>query len=590
LNAGKYIPVDLVPVYENNMLVPPKVVLEAGDLIWKDSLVGFFLDKPLSYTAVVYRLKLLWKLKGSVRVKSDGTVFLFNFSCDDDREKILQCDPVIIKNKLFIIKPYDATVSNISGSVPSVPVWVHFYNLPLYAWSPLGINWLSSHLGKLLCMDEMTEKQSRMSYAKCLIEVKPDRELPHEFLVKLVEGGVQKIYVQYQWRPDVCIKCKKFGHATNNCDAVVTGNSSNTKERNKKDRPPPGEAKVNKVQGNRNFNPPLNMNDRTWQKVVRKKSDNFIRNKDIINTAGDKVEEYSEVEEKRSLVNQNDEGNKQDHVNIIIETSKEQGEITDEDVEEICIPDETEEVNELGIGNNLETNVDVTVEDILLTNKFDALMELEDTENVDAMLEENENSTEVEEQETKGKEKKTPSKAECIQLLAEQGGIKNKHVKIKPKRQANQQELQSIYNSAIRNGNMQCEKDKFKLNEVATTSNGMKIHMSQNQGGHHALSAADNMHKIPMTCTDVSSHLSDNPTTPSQFQINHYSDIIPPKAYKPPKSSTQALPNKSLISPIKDRPSNNDLTPLSATIPNYLASKHAVTRKMKLEMLNTPKL
>ena len=105
-NAGKYIPVNFNNMFDGDALVLPDVVQEAGQSIWCDYLVGFFLDKPLSFTAVVQHLKRVWRLKVNIKVKSDGVVFLFLFSNEDDRSKIIKDDPIIMKNKLFIIKFY----------------------------------------------------------------------------------------------------------------------------------------------------------------------------------------------------------------------------------------------------------------------------------------------------------------------------------------------------------------------------------------------------------------------------------------------------------------------------------------------------
>lgn len=64
--------------------------------------MGFFLNKRLSNSAMVYHLKKTWKLKGSIQVKSDGFLFLFPLSSVEDRCRILQGDPIIMQNKLFI--------------------------------------------------------------------------------------------------------------------------------------------------------------------------------------------------------------------------------------------------------------------------------------------------------------------------------------------------------------------------------------------------------------------------------------------------------------------------------------------------------
>lgn len=84
----------------------------------------------------------------------------------------------------------------------------------------MGINWLANRIGRLVCLDENTEKLERIQYAKCLIEVTPYEELLNEFAVKLPDGATQTVKVEYRWKPDICVSCKAFGHVTNSCETI----------------------------------------------------------------------------------------------------------------------------------------------------------------------------------------------------------------------------------------------------------------------------------------------------------------------------------------------------------------------------------
>jgi hypothetical protein len=100
-----------------------------------------------------------------------------------------------MRNKLFIIKQQDPEINNVCGSIKAVPIWVHLTNIPIFAWSPLGINWLANRLGKLVCMDEMTEKQDRLKFAKCLMEISSKHDLIKSFAVQIYDGSTQTVYV-----------------------------------------------------------------------------------------------------------------------------------------------------------------------------------------------------------------------------------------------------------------------------------------------------------------------------------------------------------------------------------------------------------
>jgi len=110
-NASKYKPQHFVLNYDpDNAIILPPAVLEAGANYWSNHLVGFFLDKPFSYSVVTHFLWLAWgNLKG-VRIKSDGKLFFFEFEDENRRAKILESDPLIIRGKVFIVSRWNATI------------------------------------------------------------------------------------------------------------------------------------------------------------------------------------------------------------------------------------------------------------------------------------------------------------------------------------------------------------------------------------------------------------------------------------------------------------------------------------------------
>lgn len=92
--------------------------------MWNDYIVGFFLDRPLYFTAVVEHLKRLWKLKGSVKVKFNGTIFTFLLSSGEDKARILRGNPIIMRNKIFIIQEWSPDLGNACGKLNAIPMWV----------------------------------------------------------------------------------------------------------------------------------------------------------------------------------------------------------------------------------------------------------------------------------------------------------------------------------------------------------------------------------------------------------------------------------------------------------------------------------
>jgi hypothetical protein len=600
-NAGKYIPVDLTPVYEDDALVPPAEVIEAGAAVWNDTIVGFFLDKPLSYTAVVQKLKFIWKLKGAVSVKSDGTIFLFKFSCSEDRITILQSDPIVMNNKLFIIKPYDANVSNVTGSVTTVPVWVKLYNLPIFAWSPLGINWLCSHLGKLLCMDEMTEKQDRLSFAKCLIEIRPEKELADDFLVKLVEGGQQKIYVEYLWRPDVCVMCNRFGHKTVDCDNNDSSNTMCDKGNSKADREASKKENTEKVQAHKNIRPIKKQIGRTWQRIIRKK---IV--KEVTKENGEQIEEGSDetVPEKVNIdihasVNAREKERKGKEIEKFSFESDELGNEERGEVEPVNIPGIINKTIEAP--NNLKEVYSVEadlVDSLLISNKFDILNCLDVDDNIGTR--DNESMTVVEKSGVSGAVNENTK------------GMNN----IGSTEHVDQMVSNSIYTKQDKTDRITQSRDIIDnmQNDFTTVSGKMEIRLSNEGTSHEGLKSSEkkskkcrkkfsSFSKTPnsndetcmreVKCTTQQSHQTDIASVHVPAPSFIYSNIKPPSAYKkPPPLSPLTSPTTSpelpseLTTPSSTEGNTGRVdTPLSIEIPNYLSSSQAVTRRMKIELL-----
>lgn len=347
-------PVNFINEFVEDALVLPDSVQEASRSIWHDYVVGFFLDEPLSFTVVVQHLKRVWRLKGSIKVKSDGVVFMFLFSCEDDRRMIIQADPIIMRNKLFIVKQWDPTVSNICGSVTSVPIWIHIYNIPLAAWSPLGINWLAGRIGCVKCLDESTERMERLTYAKALVEVTPIIDLVDSFQVLCKDGTKQTVFVDYQWRPQACKTCKVFGHDISSCKNSVKSDEVIKKNSNTVLRQIP---KIDTMVKDQNDKIMRNKSTSAWKRVDHGSKGKSVLLKSKEDSGSDKNGSDRENETRKK-------GNVTDNNKDIVFDLVEEGEVVEELVMNIG--------NKFQVLQNLnEVNRDVSIEESGDKNNFE---------------------------------------------------------------------------------------------------------------------------------------------------------------------------------------------------------------------------
>ncbi|KAF5198562.1 Dnase i-like superfamily protein [Thalictrum thalictroides] len=202
---------------DGNATVVPKDILDHGAEIWKDHLVGYFVDKKMPYFLVKKTVEREWKVKGGLEISTDGKLYYFKFSAEEDRQRVLEGGPTFVAGRILVIRPWSEDIYDEKSKITSVPIWVKCYDVPMHLWSDKGFSLIGSKIGKPMCCDEATMKRSRLDYAKLCIEVSASTNFPTTLKFKLGEGKIAIIGVEYSWKPQVCCFCEVFRHYTRNC-------------------------------------------------------------------------------------------------------------------------------------------------------------------------------------------------------------------------------------------------------------------------------------------------------------------------------------------------------------------------------------
>lgn len=91
-------------------------------------------------------------------------------------------------------------------------IWVMFPRLPLQFWGKKCLGRVASLVGKPLRTDECTIKQSKVAYARVMIEVDITQPLLKSVCIKSpVETMIDQV-VEYEWAPIFCQKFQVIGH------------------------------------------------------------------------------------------------------------------------------------------------------------------------------------------------------------------------------------------------------------------------------------------------------------------------------------------------------------------------------------------
>lgn len=204
---------------QGKKLFVPTTVTERGRREWHNTLVGFFLDRKLPYSLVVPAASKFWGNAGLVdTLASDQGTFFFKFDTQVSLDAVLEGGPWHFAGRPIILRKWEPHLSIEKDNISKIPIWVHFFNIPLEYWTPEGLSYIASMIGKPLRVDKTTAEGRRISYARICIEIDATEEWLTEFELEATAGIKPiSIKVEYQWTPTRCSMCKCFGH---DCQAI----------------------------------------------------------------------------------------------------------------------------------------------------------------------------------------------------------------------------------------------------------------------------------------------------------------------------------------------------------------------------------
>ncbi|KAG9137859.1 hypothetical protein Leryth_026732, partial [Lithospermum erythrorhizon] len=129
-----------------------------------------------------------------------------------DRFRVFNGGPYLAFGKTLMLRLVDAGVILADDLFTSVPTWVLFHDVPLSVWSESGLSKIASKVGIPMYTDKVTKERTKMSYARCLVDVDVSKPPVLEFGVKLSGGRRYVQKVTYECYPDYCCDSQKaFG-------------------------------------------------------------------------------------------------------------------------------------------------------------------------------------------------------------------------------------------------------------------------------------------------------------------------------------------------------------------------------------------
>ncbi|GJT88378.1 hypothetical protein Tco_1070095 [Tanacetum coccineum] len=159
--------------------------------------------------------------------KTSEGLFYFKFKNKEGMKAVLESGPWMINNVPLVLNVWEPGIWLEKVEPSIIPIWVCVYGIPLELCNGNGIGKIMSGIGKPMLMDKLTKerclkKSGKLDFARVLVEVSADEELPQFLEIKYPVIGdrparIGKLVVKYQWKPPQCLHCKTFGHSTVAC-------------------------------------------------------------------------------------------------------------------------------------------------------------------------------------------------------------------------------------------------------------------------------------------------------------------------------------------------------------------------------------
>ncbi|XP_059309481.1 uncharacterized protein LOC132060459 [Lycium ferocissimum] len=96
----------------------------------------------------------------------------------EDRDDVLYSGPYTINNRPVITRAWSPNFSFKNKVLRTIPLWIRLPNLPMNCWGTETLSKIGSVLGCSLYADACTTELERVSYARILVEMDVNREMP----------------------------------------------------------------------------------------------------------------------------------------------------------------------------------------------------------------------------------------------------------------------------------------------------------------------------------------------------------------------------------------------------------------------------
>lgn len=125
---------------------------------------------------------------------------------------ILSHGSYTVMNHPLVLKKWSPEFDFKQEQLTVLPIWIKLPSLPLQFWGRRSLGKIASVVGRPLHTDECTINQTRVGFARILVDVDISQAAVKSIRPKTSSGKIFEQPVTYEWFPSFCQKCQKLGH------------------------------------------------------------------------------------------------------------------------------------------------------------------------------------------------------------------------------------------------------------------------------------------------------------------------------------------------------------------------------------------
>lgn len=190
---------------------------EEGKSLWKHAIVGAFLDFKPSHADVIHWVEVNWKSYQPRVSHIKPGVYLFDFKSEADKLAVLGRDWSFYHKSSIALRDWNPDMDIDSMAFNTRRMWIQLPKLNYRFWSRKNLSKLASYIGVPIVMDRLTTSSSRLSFARILVEVSVDAELPDFIPVTHLDGFESQQALIYEHTLPKSSRCGFIGHSINEC-------------------------------------------------------------------------------------------------------------------------------------------------------------------------------------------------------------------------------------------------------------------------------------------------------------------------------------------------------------------------------------